>query len=318
MIVAALVLISIIYLGIEGFPDTLEHYREYVQIESNGTGETPSPEMKDEDTLKDLKKLCRKTKWTEGLWLHCHTYCGENKASACGGLNNVRNRLQTCLRLGIDAGAGVILPSITWRNEDDLANTDGRFATCADRFWSMEYLQESLAKGCPQLNVRLCGDRSGIEHVIPTRERSYAQASYTKGTFRPFVEMAMEIAGFAERDISKAKPAVISYGDSFMAWNYNASKELATIRRDLYKTIKFSKPLLDLSLQIYESPVLRDRSFIGVHLRGESDWPDEFGSAADQMRLYTNELLEIKESHNIKTVYVSVSCPKQVFRSDTH
>lgn len=51
----------------------------------------------------NLSKLCSKTTWTEGLWLHCHSFCGENNTSICGGLNNARNRVQTCLRLAIDA-----------------------------------------------------------------------------------------------------------------------------------------------------------------------------------------------------------------------
>jgi hypothetical protein len=58
-----------------------------------------------------LTKLCDETEWTEGLWLHCHSRCGVNHTSICGGLNNVRNRVQTCLRLAIDAGMGLIMPS---------------------------------------------------------------------------------------------------------------------------------------------------------------------------------------------------------------
>ncbi|KAE9366216.1 hypothetical protein N431DRAFT_495958 [Stipitochalara longipes BDJ] len=275
-------------------------------------------ELRAEETFDALNNLCSKTKWTEGLWLHCHSYCGENKTSACGGLNNARNRIQTCLRLAIDIGAGTIIPSVTWRNEDDLANT-GSYTACADRFWDMEHLQVSLARGCPQLKIRLCDDRSSIKNVIPTRERGYMQASYSYGTFRPFINTALEMAGLTMTDINAENSAVVSYGDTFMAWNYNISKELTTIRKELFKTITFSQALLDVSSQIHQSPVLQDNHYIGIHFRGESDWPEEFGSAADQMQLYTEELLRIRDSvsYDLNTVYISCGDQEAINRFRT-
>ena len=105
----------------------------------------------------------------------------------------------------------------------------------------------------PQLKVWLCDDSSGIKDVIPTRERGYMQASYTNGTFRPFLETAMEIAGFSLVDITSENSAVVSYGDTLID---QASGELSTIRKELFKTIKFSQPLLNLGSQIYQSLVL--------------------------------------------------------------
>jgi hypothetical protein len=67
------------------------------------------------DDAKALRALCDQTQWRDGLWLRCHSTCGANQTSMCGGLNNARNRIQTCLRYAIDAGMGVILPSIARR-----------------------------------------------------------------------------------------------------------------------------------------------------------------------------------------------------------
>jgi hypothetical protein len=60
---------------------------------------------------------------------------------------------------------------------------------------------------------------------------------------------------------------------------------------------------------ISHDPKLSLGVYIGVHLRGENDWPDVFGAVADQMKLYTAEILRIQKtvSTDIKTVYVSVS-----------
>jgi hypothetical protein len=284
---------------------TPKNLKESVRL----SGSVLTGEYLDRDgPLRSLSHLCDKTKWTEGLWLHCHSYCGENKTSVCGGLNNARNRIQTCLRLAIDIGAGVIIPSVTWRNEDNLANTN--FSTsCADKFFNMKYLQESLVRSCPELKIRLCDDRSGIKHIISTRERGYMQAPFTSGTFMTFIETALEIAGLQKDHISAENSAVVSYGDTLIAWNYESSGELGTIRKALFKTIKFSQPLLNLGSQIYSSSTLQEGNYIGVHFRGESDWPDEWGSADDQMKFYTEEILRIKKSvsYNLKTVYISVS-----------
>lgn len=56
-----------------------------------------------------LRHLCDETDWTEGLWLQCHSNVGPSKTSMRGGLSNLENRMQTCVRLAIAAGAGVIV-----------------------------------------------------------------------------------------------------------------------------------------------------------------------------------------------------------------
>lgn len=56
-----------------------------------------------------LHHLCGETVWTEGLWLQCHNNVGPSKTAMRGGLSNLRNRMQTCVRLAISAGAGVIV-----------------------------------------------------------------------------------------------------------------------------------------------------------------------------------------------------------------
>lgn len=90
-----------------------------------------------------------------------------------------------------------------------------------------------------------------------------------------------------------------------------------TIRKALFKVIKFNQDLLDISSKIGQHPKLNNGAYIGVHLRGEADWPHEFGPVEDQMRLYTAEIQRIQKtvSYNIKTIYVSVSGAKSLSRA---
>lgn len=82
---------------------------------------------------------------------------------------------------------------------------------------------------------------------------------------------------------------------------------MTTIRKDLFKVIRFNQHLLDLSSSISKSPELQQGAFIGVHLRGESDWPAEFGTVTDQMNLYLEEMEVIRKSaeYPMNTVYIS-------------
>ncbi|CZR51553.1 related to MNN4 Regulates the mannosylphosphorylation [Phialocephala subalpina] len=254
-----------------------------------------------------LYDLCNTTQWQPGLWLHCHSFCGANRTSICGGLNNARNRVQTCLRLAIDAGAGLIIPSATTRDKlDHMIMTDDR-VVCADEFWNIESLKRDLGEQCPQLVLRMCDDRSGIQTVVESDLRSYLNPSYSLGGFREHIESLFEGREMVLEDVSVENPVVVNFGDAYLGWNYRTANEFSTIRKALFKVLKFNQELLDLGAKISKSERLNNGAYIGVHLRGEVDWPASFGSADDQMRLYSEEILRIQNSvsYDISTVYVS-------------
>lgn len=281
--------------------------------------------------LPHLKRLCSETDWIPNFWLHCHSGCGPNKSSFCGGLNNARNRVQTCLRWAIDAGAGLILPPVTMRG-DDLVNTNGG-RKCLDAWWDLQTLHDAMAVNCPQLQLRTACD--GLNHtdallplggltdtatIVKPPGRGYMDARWSKGTFRenialPALQSAAETTASATPTPVPAKKdenkniTIFEYGDAFMGWNYRVSEELATIRRELHITLPFRAHLLELGDAIASSPHLHGGAFIGVHLRGESDWPPGWGNADQQMSLYAEEMLKIREmtpeGAGVSAVYVS-------------
>jgi hypothetical protein len=286
-------------------------YTQVTETSSNNAGIPNSLSFVDPfESFDGLAQLCQETDWREGLWLQCHSRCGENGTSICGGLNNARNRIQTCLRLAIDAGSGLILPSTTVRDEKALVNTNVK-SVCPETFWDTKYLQAALQEQCPQLKIRQCDDLTGIDTIIHAPPRTYTEAAFTNGTFRDLVSTAFDTANYSLASVSSKDPIAISFGDSYIGWNYRETRELSTIRKALFKVLKFNRNLLDMSAQILESPQLHEGSFIGVHLRGENDWPAGFGTVDDQMRLYIEEISRIQSSlsYEVKTVYVSVCIP---------
>lgn len=176
-----------------------------------------------------LTPLCRETKWTPGLWLHCHNYCGKDKTSVCGGLNNARNRIQTCIRLAIDVGAGLILPSATERDEEQLVKTNGAVQVCPETFWNVEYMKTALHEQCPQLGLRMCDDRDGIKNVVPTPRKHYLDNPHAIGTFRKTVEIAFDNSPLNWTDVSVNNPVVVNFGDSFIGWNYKEAGEVRVL-----------------------------------------------------------------------------------------
>lgn len=97
-----------------------------------------------------LRQLCRGSQWRSGLWLQCHS------GHMIGGLNNARNRIQTCVRLAIDAGTGVILPPISLRDSTALKNLRTDSLVCSSSFWDTTELIRRTRAACPQLPVRDC------------------------------------------------------------------------------------------------------------------------------------------------------------------
>jgi hypothetical protein len=78
--------------------------------------------------------------------------------------------------------------------------------------------------------------------------------------------------------------------------------------------LKFNRHLLNLSSRVLQSPELQEGAFIGVHLRGESDWPAGFGGLDDQMNLYVEEIKKMQATSptEVKTVYVSCGDPTAI------
>jgi hypothetical protein len=250
-------------------------------------------------TAKTLKALCSETKWKEGLWLQCHSWCGGNETSICGGLNNARNRIQTCLRLAIDAGSGLILPTVSTQRHFDNPIAFSDASVCPDVYWDAAYLEKALKEECPQLPLRRCGDMQEIHDVIQGPRRKYMDPNFNKGAFKAFVESTL--AENEMGNVSVKHPVAIGYGDTYIAYNYTAADEMS-IRKDLFKTLKFNSELLAMGSSILHSPQLQD-GFVGVHLRGETDWPGFFGTRDQQMDLFAQEI-EHMQGH-LKTVYVS-------------
>ncbi|KAK8059229.1 hypothetical protein PG996_009159 [Apiospora saccharicola] len=251
-------------------------------------------QQQQENIFPHLANLCRDTPWNPNLTIHCHSGCGADQLSLCGGLAEARNRVQTCLRLAIDAGAGggLIIPPII------AAGTDNNQSVCPGRLWDMAGLQQTLGNWCPGLKVRTtaaCRDGENDEggstsdkmeargeagHVktvnLPSRSPKGPHYSITtSSTSSSTSSFRKAVDGFLHEASLGAEPIVVRYSDPYLAWDYARSGEMATLRRDLFRALQYNASLLALGHAVHdqmaEATGKGDR-FIGVHLIGEDEW----------------------------------------------
>ncbi|KFY33760.1 hypothetical protein V494_07341 [Pseudogymnoascus sp. VKM F-4513 (FW-928)] len=265
-----------------------------------------------------LRNICDETDWTEGLWLQCHSNVGLSKMAMRGGLSNLENRMQTCVRLAISAGAGVILPTFVTRNDSDLLKYP--IEECPDTLFDTELYRDALFAECPQLNTRVCKNTTGLNTTIEAKFRKYLDPSHYNGTFRTLIDDTIAESGIITRpEISAKKPVRVMYGDPFLAWNYTASAETEA-KKDLFKLLKYNDNLSQLGVQVFDS--LKQNiggPVVAIHLRGEADWPEGFGTLEIQIDLYTQALLELRNTTlgtdgaaTIKDIYVSCGNPSAI------
>ncbi|KAJ8067198.1 hypothetical protein OCU04_004563 [Sclerotinia nivalis] len=276
--------------------------------EEDETGEdTMSEKVEDEYKPLALRSLCETTTFQPGLYLQCHSWCGPSSTSICGGLNNARNRVQTCLRLALDLGSNIILPTVSTGRHRENPSLFSSDSVCPDVYFDISYLIQEMGSVCPEVEMRRCGDTSGIaeERIIQMGQRQYMEGNYHLGTFKSTIEAQLESLSLSE--ISSENPVAVGFGDTMFAYNYTYASEQA-LQQQLFRTIKYNPELLQLGSQIRDTPQLRD-GYIAVHLRGEADWPPHFGSREQQMDFYTEEIENASAAagvaEGIKTIYVS-------------
>ncbi|KAF6817052.1 hypothetical protein CPLU01_13688 [Colletotrichum plurivorum] len=258
-----------------------------------------------------LMETCNTTQWVDGLWLNCHSECGPNKKSICGGLNNARNRLQICMRLAIDIGAGVMFPYVTQRPEANWASTDTD-AICPDVWWDIEMLKEKMAERCPRFQISSCQEQpEGITRDIEVLPRHYKEKPHFNQTWRMAVNQTLEDNQISLADVTPENPLLLRYHDSHIAWSYRLSGEMKTLRKSLFRTLPFNRTILAVGEELFKSEGLNGGNYIGIHLRAEYDWPTYWGTPERQMEMHAAEVRKTnaEAEEPVTTVYVSGGDP---------
>lgn len=212
-----------------------------------------------------------------------------------GGIGNIRNYIQTCLRYAIEAGAtGITIPRIRKRSEKDLSDLFTEFLPFSYMF-DEQHFRDAFTTNCPQItlyddvkDIPGAGESPKISKITPkdlgNREGCdpWDQNRHTDRfglSFRRWLNN--EKHGHAP---TKARPRLIrfNWGVLFDWQIYRDGPELAAtfggILRLNDKFIRLGKKTLEKMHAFARADGAQDGAFLGIHLRTENDaldfWPD--------------------------------------------
>jgi hypothetical protein len=238
-----------------------------------------------------IKSICDDVQWNHTLVFTCD--------NSYGGVGNIRNSVLNCVRYAISAGAGLVIPRIIVRNNQNIAQIDTSDRTSLAYMFDVEHFVESLRLSCPALKLY------NTEDEIPNREQSpgpisVVPESLVNGTSRDGSAALQNSEQWRDQfyqwleqytSDNKGGPMIVHVGRLFLQYSVYSdgerfalefggimklrsdARELATTT--LRKLVQAYSPSIDLT-----QPILKD-AFFGVHLRTESDAMHAWGSAGD-------------------------------------
>ncbi|KAH9908327.1 hypothetical protein F4778DRAFT_344184 [Xylariomycetidae sp. FL2044] len=233
-----------------------------------------------------LQRVCSEAKRVDGL-----VYICDNNS---GGIGNIRNYIQTCLRYGLEAGAtGLVMPKIRKRSETDLADLFTEFLPFSYMF-NEQHFRDAFNKNCPQITIyddveEIPGvsDPPKIELITPkdfgNRDGCHFsdQNRHTDrfgDTFRRWLH-----DGKSGPAPSATQPRLIRFNWGVL-WDWQVYRDGPEFASTFGGILKFNDQLLRLGKVAAKNMRSFAKShgaykgrYLGIHLRTESDamdfWP---------------------------------------------
>ncbi|KAK3313660.1 hypothetical protein B0H66DRAFT_357738 [Apodospora peruviana] len=262
-----------------------------------------------------LARVCNEARWSPGIVFVC-----DNNS---GGVGNIRNYILTCLRYAIEAGAtGLVMPQIRTRAPDNLSSIMQAHQPFA-YFFDEDHFRQSLGAACPQISIYQSTDHIPnavnpfkVERITPRDfgprggcdNRGLNQHSDGFGRkFRAHVEE--HAAEFNIPTPSPAHPRAyrLTWGVQFDWQTYRDGPEFATSYGGL---LRFRADILKLGMQTAaymrefaarQAGHTESQTFVGMHLRTESDALSNWPRFENQTRAY----LERASSMDFKAAYLA-------------
>jgi hypothetical protein len=228
-----------------------------------------------------LRQQCERTKWLEDeAYLHCK--------GMGAGLTSVVSQVKVCLKMAIEAGTGIVLPSIPLRDPQNLLeynflNDDALLNY--DQWFDAAHLIEQIGRVCPQMQI-IRPDQLDSPFV-PVKNRWILNIATAPGyqpltsyfwAGRPFKAFFDEQYTTLKnldaldpvRDDSKKGITTVSIAAPFLLFRITDDPTGQDLRlwNDLSHLIRFGETPRHIVNQLLSH---MNRPFYGVHFRVESD-----------------------------------------------
>ncbi|KAH8680843.1 hypothetical protein BX600DRAFT_4685 [Xylariales sp. PMI_506] len=252
---------------------------------------TPATQLANSNSIGwPLQRVCEETTWVPDLVFVC-----DNNS---GGVGNIRNYIQTCIRYAIEAGAsGLVVPKIRKRSDKDLANLFTNYLPFSYMF-DERHFKNALNTYCPQITLydeikdipnlpRKLNNEPRVDEIAPKDFGSRKGCDWKDqnrhtdrfgDTFRRWVHNSTH--GVPP---SKEQPRLIRFKWGVL-WDWQIWRDGPEFATTFGSILKFNEELIHLGKtalrnmrSLAQSQGAPDGEFLGVHLRTESDalgfWP---------------------------------------------
>ncbi|OTA55953.1 hypothetical protein K449DRAFT_387723 [Hypoxylon sp. EC38] len=234
-----------------------------------------------------LQRVCNEATWVQGL-----VYICDNNS---GGIGNIRNYIQTCIRYGLEAGAtGLVMPKIRRRNETDLADLFTDYLPF-DYMFDEKHFKDAFAANCPQItiyddikDIPGVGSKPDIEHITPKKFGNregcdFRDQNRHTDRFGDRFRKWLNDPKNGHSPPSQDHPRLIRFNWGVL-WDWQIYRDGPEFANTFGNILRFNDQLLRLGkktlkrMHAYaEANGGKDGRFLGVHLRTESDalsfWP---------------------------------------------
>jgi hypothetical protein len=136
-----------------------------------------SPEDADHFDYPALKKACDRATWHEDVYLQC--------GGMFAGMTSIMSEVKVCFKMAVEAGAGLVLPTIPIRDNTNLLefnnNEDetGDAYMPYDQWFDTKHLIEVLGRTCPKMNI-IHPDQLKPDHVSPVAVKNHWEIDVSK------------------------------------------------------------------------------------------------------------------------------------------
>ncbi|RYP30491.1 hypothetical protein DL767_006232 [Monosporascus sp. MG133] len=234
-----------------------------------------------------LERLCNESKRVEGLVFIC-----DNNS---GGIGNIRNYIQTCLRYALEVGAtGLTIPTIRRRNETDLADLFTNYLPFTYMFDELHF-RDAFEAHCPHVNIYdnatvipgVVDAEREIEHITP-KDFGDREECHPWDQNRHAHRFGDRFRDWLSRGTKRPPPSAnytrlirFNWG---VLWDWQIWYDGPEFATTFGHVLKFNERLLRIGNTVLSNMHKVSRAqgdengrFLGMHLRTESDawssWP---------------------------------------------
>lgn len=262
-------------------PEVLSYFDQVFSVDKPADYEFPA-----------LRQQCKRTSWREDdVFLDCY--------GIAAGLTSIMSQVKVCLKMALDAGTGIVLPTIPLRDSTDLQdfNFMNRDAYMPfDKWFDVEHFTNQIRRVCPEMKVLHPNE---LNSSVPVKAKwnidlrnapgfkPFSSYFWTGRPFKGFFDKQFRIlermaAAAPDRDDSKTGITVIVIDSQFLLFRIMDDPTGHDLRlwNDLSHLIRFGDKPREV---VHRLLSLMERPYYGVHFRAEKD--TIWSSPDDQLKV---------------------------------